>query len=52
MLVNASVARSFAVIGWTHRLLEVCGGTITVADGVHGQHPGDKTDVGSFETAK
>ena len=36
MLVDASVARSFAVVGWTGHLLQLCGGTILVADGVHG----------------
>lgn len=51
MLVDASVARSFAVIGWTHRLLEVCGGTILVADGVHGQHPGDPSELRSIRAA-
>jgi hypothetical protein len=51
MLVDASVARSFAVIGWAHRLLEVCGGTILVADGVHGQHPGDPSELRSIRAA-
>src|SRR6266568_6334546 len=51
MLVDASVARSFAVIGWTHRLLEVCSGTILVADGVHGQHPGDPSELRSIHAA-
>jgi len=51
MLVDASVARSFAVIGWTHRLLEVCSGTILVADGVHGQHPGDPSELRSIRAA-
>jgi len=51
MLVDASVARSFAVIGWTHQLLEVCGGTILVADGVHGQHPGDPSELRSIRAA-
>jgi hypothetical protein len=51
MLVDASVARSFAVIGWTHQLLEVCGGTILVADGVHGRHPGDPSELRSIRAA-
>jgi len=41
MLVDSSVARSFAVIGWTRQLLQLGGGSILVADGVHGQQPGD-----------
>lgn len=51
MLVDASVARSFAVIGWTQQLLEVCGGTILVADGVHGRQPGDPSELGSIRAA-
>jgi hypothetical protein len=51
MLVDASVARSFAVIGWSHQLLEVCGGTILVADGVHGRHPGDPSELRSIRAA-
>src|SRR5215472_4002348 len=51
MLADASVARSFAVIGWTHRLLEVCGGTILVADGVHGQHPDDPSELRGIHAA-
>lgn len=45
MLVDASVARSFAVIGWTGYLLKVCGGTILVADGVHGGEPADPSEL-------
>src|SRR5260370_6003994 len=51
MLVDASVARSFAVIGWTHQLLEVCDGTILVADGEHGRHPGDPSELRSIRAA-
>jgi len=36
MLIDASVARSVAVIGWTRHLLHVSGGTVRVAAGVHG----------------
>ena len=39
VLVDASVARSFAVVGWTRHLLQLSGGTILVADGVHGAEP-------------
>jgi hypothetical protein len=51
MLVDASVARSFAVIGWTRQLLEACGGTITVADGVHGRDPGDPSELRGIRAA-
>ena len=51
MLVDASVARSFAVIGWTDQLLEVCSGTILVADGVHGRHPGDPSEIRRIRAA-
>jgi hypothetical protein len=51
MLVDASVARSFAVIGWTHYLLEVCGGTILVADGVHGQHRDGPSELRGIHAA-
>ena len=39
--VDTSVARSFAVVGWTPHLLELSGGTVLVADGVHGTDPDD-----------
>ena len=39
VLVDASVARSFAVVGWTRHLRQLSGGTILVADGVHGAEP-------------
>jgi hypothetical protein len=51
MLVDASVARSFAVIGWTRHLLQLGGGSILVADGVHGQHPGDPSELRSIRSA-
>jgi hypothetical protein len=51
MLADASAARSFAVIGWTRRLVEVCGGTILVADGVHGQHPDDPSELRGIRAA-
>jgi hypothetical protein len=51
MLVDASVARSFAVVGWTRHLLEVCGGTILVADGVHGQHPDGPSELRGIRAA-
>jgi len=39
VLVDASVARSFAVVGWTRHLLQLSGGTILVAEGVHSANP-------------
>ena len=45
MLVDASVARSFAVVGWTRHLLQLSGGTILVADGVHGVYPDDPSEL-------
>jgi hypothetical protein len=51
MLIDASVARSFAVIGWTRHLLQICGGTILVADGVHGQHRDDPSELRSIRAA-
>ena len=45
MLVDASVARSFAVVGWTRHLLQLSGGTILVADGVHGAEPDDPSEL-------
>jgi hypothetical protein len=45
MLVDASVARSFAVVGWSHHLLQVCGGTVLIADGVHGAEPDDPSEL-------
>jgi hypothetical protein len=37
VLVDAPVARSFAVVGWTHVLVAVCGGRVRVAEGVHSE---------------
>lgn len=51
MLVDASVARSFAVIGWTHQLLQACDGLILVADGVHGQNPADPSELRRIRAA-
>ena len=35
MLVDSSVARSFAVVGWSGHLVSVCGGRVLLAEGVH-----------------
>jgi hypothetical protein len=45
MLVDASVARSFAVLGWTRQLVQVADGTILVAEGVHGRLPDDASEL-------
>ncbi|MHB1517493.1 MAG: hypothetical protein ACYCVN_10670 [Acidimicrobiales bacterium] len=45
MLVDASVARSFAVVGWSDHLLQVGGGTVLIADGVHGAEPDDPSEL-------
>ncbi len=42
---DPSVARSFAVVGWTRHLLQLSGGTILVADGVHGAEPDDPSEL-------
>jgi hypothetical protein len=36
MLVDATVARNFAIIDWTDHLVRLCGGTILVAHGILG----------------
>lgn len=51
MLIDASVARSFAVIGWTRHLIQVTGGTILVADGVHGTEPEDPSELRGIRAA-
>jgi hypothetical protein len=39
ILLDSSVVRCFAVIGWIPHLLRLLGGTIFVADEVHSHHP-------------
>lgn len=51
MLVDASIARSFAVIGWTRHLLQLTGGTILVADTVHGLDAEDRSELRRIQTA-
>jgi len=51
VLVDACVARSFAVIGWTDHLVHVAGGRIRVADGVHGLHPEDPSELRNIREA-
>jgi hypothetical protein len=47
MLIDASVARSFAVLGWTRQLLQACGGRILAADGVDGAGSDDPSELGA-----
>jgi hypothetical protein len=51
MLVDSSVARSFATIGWAHHLIQLCGGCILVADGVHSQQPGELSELRNIRNA-
>jgi hypothetical protein len=51
MLVDASVARSFAVLGWTQQLLVATGGPINLAEGVHGVHPDDPSELRGIRSA-
>lgn len=51
MLIDASVARSFAVVGWTHQLLKVAGGRILVANGVHGEESDDPSELRRIRNA-
>lgn len=45
MLVDSSVARSFAVVGWTRHLVSVCGGRVLVAEGVHSVDDGEPSEL-------
>jgi putative ABC transport system ATP-binding protein len=45
VLVDASVARSFGVLGWSAHLVHLCGSTVLVADGVHGEHTEDPSEL-------
>jgi len=51
MLLDASVVRSFAVVGWTRQLIQVCGGTVLIADGVHGADPEDPSELRRIQVA-
>jgi hypothetical protein len=51
MLVDSSVARSFATIGWVHHLIQLCRGRILVADGVHSQQPGEPSELRNIRNA-
>jgi hypothetical protein len=45
MLVDASVARSFAVLGWVEPLADAVGGSLFVAHGVLGAHPDEPSEL-------
>ena len=45
MLIDASVARSFAVLGWTEALADALGGSLFVAHGILGLHPGEPSEL-------
>jgi hypothetical protein len=51
MLVDSSVAHSFAVIGWARHLIQLCGASILVADGVHSQQPGAPSELRNIRNA-
>lgn len=51
MLVDACVARSFGVVGWTRHLITACGGRILIADGVHGENPEDPSEIRGIRAA-
>jgi hypothetical protein len=51
MLIDASVARSFAVLGWTRQLVIATGGRILLADGVHGSHADDPSELRRIRNA-
>ena len=51
MLVDASVARSFAVLGWTRRLVTLTGGVILLAEGVHGARADEPSELRGIRRA-
>ncbi len=51
MLIDSSVARSFAVVGWTSQLVTLCGGRIQVADGVHSEDPDERSELRGIRDA-
>jgi hypothetical protein len=51
MLIDASVARSFAVLGWTRQLVIATGGRILLADGVHGSPADDPSELRRIRNA-
>jgi hypothetical protein len=51
MLVDASVARSFAVVGWTRHLVTICDGCVRVAEGVHSLDTSDPSELRGIRDA-
>ncbi len=51
MLVDSSVARSFAVVGWTSHLVTVSGGRVLLAEGVHSASPDEPSELRSIRDA-
>lgn len=51
MLVDSSVARSFAVVGWTLRLVAVAGGRLLLAEGVHSASVAEASELRSIRSA-
>lgn len=51
MIVDASVARSFAVVGWSDHLVNVVGGRVRVADGVHSQYEDGPSELRRIRAA-
>lgn len=51
MLLDASVARSFAVIGWAKHLVGIGGGRLLVADGVHARAPEEPSELRAIRNA-
>lgn len=51
MLLDASVARNLAVLGWSHHLIVACEGRILVADGVHSRDPDGPSELRGIRDA-
>jgi hypothetical protein len=51
VLVDSSVARSFAVVGWTLRLVAVAGGRLLLAEGVHGATAAEPSELRNIRSA-
>ncbi len=51
MLIDSSVARSFAVIGWTEHLIAICHGRIQVAESVHSQNADESSELRGIRDA-
>jgi len=51
MIVDASVARSFGVVGWSDPLVRVAGGCIRVAAGVHSQDEDGPSELRNIRAA-